>query len=312
MMVGTAGGTADDSIGATVFTPENSEIRVVETSPTTEASGFTMLGRQISIEAPPATPDDPIIITFLIDRRAIPIEGERDSVIVLRNGVPVPLCFLGQSAASPDPCVSARVFVTGDDLAITVRTSEASEWNLSVDDQLVVGKKLVLRGRPAKPTRQRVTLIAKDRTLTLGEGPGSLDDPTIRGGSLRIVSGRDGGFDATYELDAMQWSPLKRKDPFKGWKYSRGTPIKKILLRAGKLLKIVGKGSELEQSLEADPSPVDVVLIVGNQRYCARFDETKKFKRGKQYVALTSGAPQACQPNLATAVGSAVGRALSH
>ena len=45
-------------------------------------------------------------------------------------------------------------------------------------------------------------LRSDDESISIGDGYESADDPVLHGGSLRIVSGSDPGFDDTYELPA--------------------------------------------------------------------------------------------------------------
>ena len=57
---------------------------------------------------------------------------------------------------------------------------------------------------------------------------------------MRVAAGAL--FDTTYPLAPANWKPLAAKDPSKGWKYTKGIPIRKVLVKAGKQIKIVGKG----------------------------------------------------------------------
>jgi hypothetical protein len=41
---------------------------------------------------------------------------------------------------------------------------------------------------------------------------------------------------------------------------------------------------------------VDVVLTIGQQRYCWTFGGDVRFKEGKRYLAKNAGAPGACPP----------------
>jgi hypothetical protein len=132
-----------------------------------------------------------------------------------------------------------------------------------------------------------------DPTVTMGAGPGSGDDPTQHGASLRLRS-QTGGFDVTYDLESIGWRPLKKRDPNKGWKYTKGNAIKIAVLKSGKLLRIVGRGAALQHALTADPNPVDVVLSLGARRYCLEFGGRTAFKAGKSFVARDAAPPIKC------------------
>lgn len=160
--------------------------------------------------------------------------------------------------------------------------------------QLVAGKKLLLKDDPAKPEKRRLVLLLKDRDADLGDGNGSADDPTLAGGELRVVSRAGDGFVGIYPLPAGSWSYKGKAGKNKGYKFKGDGPIRKILVKAGKLVKITGKGAELVFSLGADPTPVHVSLSLGGHRYCATFDGTPKFTAGKKYLVKKTAAPGAC------------------
>lgn len=153
-------------------------------------------------------------------------------------------------------------------------------------DQALAGKKLLLKAR--------LEVLSLDRTIDLGGGPGTADDPMQVGGSLRLVAGGGSGFDLTFPLVAEGWRPISRKNPGKGWKYGPGSPVKKVLVKAGKQIKILGKGFDPGTLLVEDPTPVDVVLALGGQRYCLRFDEARRFRDGKKLLAKNGDPPTAC------------------
>ena len=76
---------------------------------------------------------------------------------------------------------------------------------LTVSDALLQGKALTLRDNASKPAQKSLTITSKDLAISLGSGAGSADDPTVNGGSLRVVS-TPGGFDNTYPLPKTGWS----------------------------------------------------------------------------------------------------------
>jgi hypothetical protein len=161
--------------------------------------------------------------------------------------------------------------------------------------QPIKGKKLLLKWQPDKARKRGIDLIGKDRAISIGDGNGSDDDPVRTGATLRVVSTAGDGFDTTYVLPREGWRYLKKEGANKGYKFKgKGTAVKSVLLKPGKIIKIVGKGAALQHSLGADPDPVDVVLRFGSQKFCMRFGGKTKFKAGKKFIAKKAPAPAAC------------------
>ena len=97
----------------------------------TPPSGYTIIGQQVDISAPAGTAAAPLSIRFLLDPAIVPAGQDETTIVVLRNGVPVPDCDpLTSGVADPDPCIYARIRA-GDDVAIRVYTSAASHWNFA-------------------------------------------------------------------------------------------------------------------------------------------------------------------------------------
>jgi hypothetical protein len=148
--------------------------------------------------------------------------------------------------------------------------------------------------QPENPAKRRLVVVVKDPAVSIGGGPGSLDDPMLHGGSLRVSSLAGDRFDDTYDLPVLGWKPIGRKDRVRGWKFRHGDPVRKVLLRVGKRIEIVAKGPRLGHSLGANPEAVDVVLTVGRTRYCMRFGGQAVFRDGRRYVAKMAPPPAFC------------------
>jgi hypothetical protein len=136
-------------------------------------------------------------------------------------------------------------------------------------------------------------LRAKDPGVTLARGNGSPDDPVLGGGSLRIVSS-SGGFDLEYDLPASRWKHLRRAGAGKGYRFRKLSPIRSIVVKPGKLVKIVAKGPELIHPLNVDPGSVGVILRIGDHRYCFEFGGEVSFTAGRLFRAKSAPAPVAC------------------
>jgi len=166
------------------------------------------------------------------------------------------------------------------------------------------GKRLVLKDDPTDPRKRRLLLVSHDRSITIGAGNDSSDDPTREGGTLRVRTtggcGADGSApcDDTYVLVGTGWSLVGKRGANRGYRYaSRSGPVRSAAVTAGKSHVVMAKarGVGLGHALAADPAPVDVVLGTGTKRYCLRF-ATGAFKVGKRFAAASAPAPAACPP----------------
>lgn len=166
-------------------------------------------------------------------------------------------------------------------------------------DVPVAGGTLTLKDNP-HPMQRSITVTSTDFAIDLGGGPGSADDPTLHGGSLR-VSSANGGFDSTYPLPKGGWDYVGTPGSVTGYRYSdvrlKNGPLGRATLKAGDL-KVTGRGKGLHHTLGSNPDPVSVVLQVGDKRYCMSFGMSThaapKFSAGKQFSAEHASAPPAC------------------
>jgi polyhydroxybutyrate depolymerase len=124
------GATPSDSVETTITSPNGGSITILE-SAGSGPSGYSLLGSQVQISAPPATPGNPLVITFLLDATVVPL-ADATNIVVFKNGVPLPNCTGAPGIATPDACVSNRSSAPGGDISITALTSTASTWILAV------------------------------------------------------------------------------------------------------------------------------------------------------------------------------------
>jgi hypothetical protein len=163
----------------------------------------------------------------------------------------------------------------------------ATTTTLPGTGQPLAGTRLLLK-TGAKPGKNALRLVAKDTSIALA-------DPRQEGGSLRVFTSAGDAFDATYPLVRSGWKAIGKPTAIKGYRFNSGSgPVKLVLVKAGKLVKIVGKGRQLQQSLGLDPKPVNVVLTSGAARYCLSFGGTPVFAAGKRFLATNAPPPTAC------------------
>jgi uncharacterized delta-60 repeat protein len=195
----------------------------------------------------------------------------------------------GFAAASDGKLVLAG---SQDGLGLLLARVLGDTSTTAASGQRLTGRKLRLKDG-ARPGRRAVTMVSRDPTLALGAGAGSADDPTLHGGSLRIVALGGDGFDDTYDLPTGRWRYLGKPSRGRGYRLRRTGPIRSILVKSGKLLRLRGTGPQLGHSLGAAPEAVSVVLTIGTQRYCLTF-AGGTFRAGRRYVAQDAAAPAAC------------------
>ncbi|MEA2521600.1 MAG: hypothetical protein QOI81_1246, partial [Actinomycetota bacterium] len=124
--------TPGDPISTTVTSPQAGLISIREgVSDVALPSGFAILGSQIRISAPSATPSDPLRLTFEFNASIIPAGQDASTIQVFRDSTAAPAC-LGSVAADPDPCVVDRQALAGGSARITVLSSHASAWTGAV------------------------------------------------------------------------------------------------------------------------------------------------------------------------------------
>ena len=110
------------------------------------------------------------------------------------------------------------------------------------------------------------------------------DDPA---GRARLASFHPGGFATVTES--------KCDDVPVGTQVYGFLPVAdELVVKPGKIIKLVGKGKALGHSLASDPEPVYVILRLGTDKYCMRFGGDTFFKRDKKFMAKKAPAPEAC------------------
>jgi cysteine-rich repeat protein len=123
------GATGAFPIQASVTTPDGGTVSINVQNAGGLPGGFSSLGVEFDISAPPASAADPLMLVFLIHESVVPPGLDVDSIELFRNGVLVPDCTGAPGIASPDPCVADRQ-ESGGVFQISALTSAASIWSL--------------------------------------------------------------------------------------------------------------------------------------------------------------------------------------
>ena len=123
------GATAELPVQTYVTTPDGGTISItVENGIGPAPTGYEALGVQFDVSAPPASPADPLTLTFLIHESVVPPGVDINSIQLFKDGVVVPACTGPPGVASPDPCVVDRQY-SGGVFQITALSSTASIWS---------------------------------------------------------------------------------------------------------------------------------------------------------------------------------------
>ena len=167
-----------------------------------------------------------------------------------------------------------------------------------VVDTLIAGRKLLLRaGREGDGVRVKVQ--TREQIVTsMPPFAGTAADPVLHGGAVRLRSA-SGGFDQRFELPQQNWEYLREPSENRGFRYrdrSRAAVINAVTVKDGRLMKILGGGPDLQVSLASNPDPVEVSLVLGNQRYCMGFGGDASFEQDHRFVAENAPLPGACPP----------------
>jgi hypothetical protein len=123
--VGT-GASPTSPLQVKVTSPNAGSISILVATNSTAPSGFSTLGWQAAITAPPASAAAPLQITFTLDASLILAGQSEKTVQVFDNGTQLPDCSIFNGTATPDPCVSARVIFSNGDVELDVLSSTAS------------------------------------------------------------------------------------------------------------------------------------------------------------------------------------------
>jgi len=220
---------------------------------------------------------DPVAGTF--EKTVLHLEGECDE-----GDCATGLVLDGAAVCPP------LAFPTSTTTITTTSTSSSTSTS-TLPSELVAGRRLLLTDPRAKPRKRRLEVRSNDPSVSLGGGEGSVDDPVLHGGSLRVIA-TFGVFRATYAL-ADGWRYVRKAGRLKGYVWRGHGPVRRIVLRPGRL-DVRGRGPVLEQTLLADPGDVQVVLRLGGRRWCLEFGGTFDARTPEKLRAHDAPAPLRC------------------
>jgi hypothetical protein len=124
--------------------------------------------------------------------------------------------------------------------------------------------------------------------------PGPGDDPTVTGGTLRILDTGGAGGDHTYALAAADWRPLSTPGEFAYSRFALADPVKQVVVRGRIVRAIVQRqGPDWTPPFSGDMA---VVLTVGTMRYCASFGGTTIANSVVRLKRRSAAAPPFCVP----------------
>ena len=126
------GATEERPVQIGIVTPTGGEITIAPAPAPSEEDGFSVVGVEFVIEAPPASPAIPLTLEFEVDASLIPPGVDPQRLDMMRGGLAVEECTGAMGTASPDPCLKSREVLLGGDVRLTVLSSHASLWSVIV------------------------------------------------------------------------------------------------------------------------------------------------------------------------------------
>ena len=179
-------------------------------------------------------------------------------------------------------------------------------------DEVLTGKKLLVKNPPSGAANNKVVHLAKDSTVDVLPA-GSAGDPQCTGAggggtsSVRFKASGGAG-DITIPLPCANWTTNGANSLYK-YKDTSGASCKIVLVKNGVLAKAVCKGAQIAITDQAGMAPIGVVTTVNTERYCTSFGGTLKNdgSDGKTFLAKDATAPAACaSPSGAFLDGSSI------
>ena len=127
--------TPSAPFGTVVTSPNGGAVSIVDQAQgSNPPTGYTALGAQVLITAPPAAPENPLVLTFYGEGTALPPGIDQSNIQLSKDGVLLTNC-LGATTVpvGVTACISGRDPAPsgGGDIRITVISISASHWSFA-------------------------------------------------------------------------------------------------------------------------------------------------------------------------------------
>jgi hypothetical protein len=196
-----------------------------------------------------------------------------------------------------------RKIMTGFTLAAALALCSGSAF---AADQLIVGKKLLLLNPGGSPSaNNKIVFLSKDTSTAqpsgLTEDPRCTPNGTAVSGSASAALTVTGSDSFSIPLVCDNWTVNGGGNLFK-YKDTTGASCTVVMVKDGKLVKAICKGTQVDYDLGAAETSVDVVLRTGTtNRYCSEYaagngcSTVKDGSDGKKYLVKNcTAAPSGC------------------
>jgi len=159
-------------------------------------------------------------------------------------------------------------------------------WEYEDDARRLAGTRLSVKQR--KSGTQRLLVVAKDDGVTSDAAISACQSDG------RLVLLPEGRAPRELPLDSSSWRAITKKKPARGCRFRSRDVVAKVIVKTGKLLKIVAKGTDLGIPLDADPTPVRIELRHDGVRHCVNFGGDVSFTPNKKLVAKRADRADRC------------------
>jgi len=288
-----------------ITTPNAGAVSITQAPPpSAPSSGFAVIGQQITISAPPASVNAPLVLVFSIDASEIPSGADPLTLVVLRDGAAIADCSGPAGVASPDPCVSGRVVLGDGDVQITVLTSSTttgtgaallrirtlagggpSVWSVAlpaVDAVVLAPNPITVTVSTTKSTVTKNVMITvrnadtATQTIRLSVDRGTCPSSVITSGTVADVAlgtGKSHPVKLPLTINQADFMPVNKK-----------TPVRCVLALTATALPVGGS---------IDPTPENnsavLELNVLDSSAPAQFSQAESFIKSAPRLALNVG-----------------------
>lgn len=178
---------------------------------------------------------------------------------------------------------------------VTVLLATSSVYSA---DQLLPGKKLVIRTPAFDASKNKLVHLGKDPSVAIGAAGGT-GDPQCSGASggggfVRVIPS-GGGPELSIQLPCENWTTNPANALYK-YSDPSGATCKVVLVKNAVLVKAVCKGPQVAIGVSGAMAPVAIMVALNQQLYCTEFGGTvaKDGADGQLFVAKNAPQSAAC------------------